>query len=228
MSTSPRKVVELRTMRAAVHLEMTSDFVCPWCFIGERRLRKALASVPDIEVKLTWRPFQLNAWIPPQGMSRRDYRVLKFGSWEESLRMDAEVVNAGRAEGLEFNFDKVHRIANTFDLHRLMQLAQKEADPHELAVRLMEGYFSHGTDLSDRLEVIAIATRAGLPEKHVVEVLESASFAAEVRALETATRISGTYGIPEFRLGDTRLTGAKPVASLVAAIRAAATKQLRV
>src|SRR5271168_5286597 len=220
MSVSPRMAARMRDTRI-VHVEVTSDFVCPWCFIGERRLRLALAQLPEIPVELAWLPFQLNPWVPKNGMSRRDYRIRKFGSWEQSLELDAEVVEAGRADGLQFNFQSVERIPNTFELHRVMQYAQREGDPNELAVRLMTAYFSQGVDLSDRRQVLALAVDTGLPAQGVREILESDTFAAEVRALETAARNSGTYAIPELEIGLHRLTGAGTVASLVSAIRAA-------
>ncbi len=103
-----------------------------------------------------------------------------------------------------------------------MQYAQREGDPSELAVRLMTAYFSHGVDLSDRRQVLALAVDTGLPAPGVREILESDTFAAEVRALETEARNSGTYAIPELKIGLHRLAGARTVASLVSAIRAAA------
>jgi len=221
MSVSPQTAAGMQGARI-VHVGITFDFVCPWCFIGERRLRLALAQLPEIPVEVAWTPFQLNPWVPKSGMSRRDYRIRKFGSWEQSLELDAEVVEAGRADGLQFNFQSVERIPNTFELHRVMQYAQREGDPNELAVRLMTAYFSQGVDLSDWRQVLAIAVDTGLPAQGVREILESDTFAAEVRALETEARNSGTYAIPELKVGLHRLTGARTVASLVSAIRAAA------
>jgi predicted DsbA family dithiol-disulfide isomerase len=221
MSASPQIEAEMQGARI-VHVRITSDFVCPWCFIGERRLRLALAQLPGVPVKLAWVPFQLNPWVPKNGMSRQDYRIRKFGSWERSLELDAEVVEAGRADGLKFNFQIMERIPNTFELHRVMQYAQREGDPNQLAVRLMTAYFSQGVDLSDRREVLALAVDTGLPAQGVREILDSDTFTAEVRALETEARNSGTYAIPELKVALHRLTGARTVTSLVSAIRAAA------
>ncbi len=221
MSVSPRMAAEMRDTRV-VHVGVTSDFVCPWCFIGERRLRLALAQLREIPVELDWLPFQLNPWVPKNGMSRRDYRIRKFGSWELSLELDAEVVEAGRADGLQFNFQNVERIPNTFDLHRVMQYAQREGDPNEFAIRVMTAYFSQGIDLSDRSQVLALAVDTGLPARGVREILDGDAFTAEVTALETEARNSGTYAIPELRVGLHRLTGAPTVASLISAIRSAA------
>ncbi|MFI4997734.1 MAG: DsbA family protein, partial [Hyphomicrobiales bacterium] len=98
-----------------IEVAVTSDFICPWCLIGERRLRKAIASLPgEIEVSLAFRPFELNPDMPPQGRDRKAYRVAKFGSLARSEAMDAQIAEIGREEGLAFNFDKMARTPSTF------------------------------------------------------------------------------------------------------------------
>jgi predicted DsbA family dithiol-disulfide isomerase len=205
-----------------IDVQITSDFVCPWCFIGEARLRKALAHLTNITVEVSWKPFQLNPWVALNGVSRWNYRVYKFGSWERSQQLDAVVAAVGRADGLDFNFETVERTPNTFALHRVMQIAQREGDPGELAVLLMQGYFTSGMDLSDEQQVIALASKAGLSAQRVQNVLHSDEFSGEVIALEGAARQAGITAIPHFSIGGSTLSGAASVSVLVETIRAAA------
>jgi predicted DsbA family dithiol-disulfide isomerase len=104
-----------------LHVDVISDVICPWCFIGKRRLEKAIAAlVCQHEVRVRWLPFQLNPAMPKEGISRREYRTRKFGSWERSLELDARVIEVGKVEGIEFGFDKIERTPNTLDAHRLI------------------------------------------------------------------------------------------------------------
>src|ERR1700676_866902 len=103
-------------------IDVTSDAICPWCYIGKRRLEKALALAGPDGVRVWWHPFQLNPGMPKEGMNRKDYRSAKFGSWERSLALDAHVMAAGRAEGILFRFDLIDRTPNTLDAHRLIGL----------------------------------------------------------------------------------------------------------
>src|SRR5947207_15995242 len=105
----------------ALHIDVISDVICPWCFIGKRRLEKAIATlVSQHEVRVRWLPFQLNPTMPNEGISRREYRTAKFGSWERSLELDAGVVAAGKTEGITFAFERIERTPNTLDAHRLI------------------------------------------------------------------------------------------------------------
>src|SRR5258708_26514372 len=104
--------------------DVTSDVICPWCFIGKRRLEKASAVLRgQRDVRVRWHPFQLNPHMPKGGMNRQEYRTAKFGSWERSLALDAQVAEAGRGEGIPFAFDRIMRTPNTLDAHRLIGLA---------------------------------------------------------------------------------------------------------
>src|SRR4029077_10183314 len=108
-----------------IAVDVISDVICPWCFIGKRRLEKAIAA-HDGQVKVRWLPFQLNPTMPKVGISRRDYRTKKFGSWERSQELDTQVAAAGAAEGIHFSFDRIERTPNTLDAHRLIWLADWE------------------------------------------------------------------------------------------------------
>ena len=111
----------------ALEISVISDVICPWCFIGKRRLEKAVAAVKGRhEVRVRWLPFQLNPTMPKDGMSRQEYRIRKFGSWERSLELDARLAAVGEAEGIRFAFDRIERTPNTLDAHRLIGLAGKQ------------------------------------------------------------------------------------------------------
>src|SRR5215469_4054609 len=114
-----------------IPVTITSDFICPWCFIGERRLARAVAHLSEdlreeIRLEISWRPFELNPNIPADGIDRRAYRVAKFGSWEYSQRLDAQVVEAGKKDGAVFNYDRISRTPNTRRAHRLVWWAMRE------------------------------------------------------------------------------------------------------
>jgi predicted DsbA family dithiol-disulfide isomerase len=105
-----------------LHIDVISDVICPWCYIGKKRLEKAIAA-HDGQVKVRWLPFQMNPAMPKDGISRREYRTKKFGSWERWLELDAQVATAGTAEGIRFAFDRMERIPNTLEAHRLIWMA---------------------------------------------------------------------------------------------------------
>ena len=120
-----------------ISVDVISDVICPWCYIGKHRLEKAVATLAQ-PVKVRWLPFQLNPTMPKEGISRRDYRIKKFGSWERSLELDSQVAAAGRAEGIDFAFDKMERTPNTLDAHRLIWLADKQDVQNAVVERYSE------------------------------------------------------------------------------------------
>ena len=114
--------------KATLAIEVISDAICPWCWVAKRRLDSAIAALaPDVTATVTWRPFELNPEMPKAGVDRRAYRSAKFGSWQHSQALDAQVAAAGRSEGLVFNHDKMERTPNTVDAHRLIRLAGQQA-----------------------------------------------------------------------------------------------------
>src|SRR3954447_18065776 len=141
----------------ALHVDVISDVICPWCFIGKRRLEKAVAAVESQhEVRVRWLPFQLNPTMPKEGISRREYRTRKFGSWERSLELDARVVAVGEAEGIQFAFDRIERTPNTLDAHRLIWLADEEGVQDAVVEALFRAYFTEGRDISERQALIDV------------------------------------------------------------------------
>ena len=206
-----------------VTVTITSDFICPWCFIGERRLEKAIATLPqDIQVDLQWRPFELNHDMPVEGMDRMVYRSAKFGSWERSQAMDAEVTAVGKVNGIEFAYDRITRTPNTFAAHRLMWLAGEAGNPTLLADKLFTAYFTDAFDLSDPEVLKRIGVDAGLPAARVAAVIDDGEGAKQVRQLEMEARRLGIRGVPLLRIGKVVISGARNSAVLAAALRAAA------
>src|SRR3954449_2225478 len=149
-------------------IDVISDVICPWCFIGMRRLEKALGGRP---ATVRWHPFQLNPDMPHEGIERRAYRIRKFGSWERSQELDAQVAAAGRGEGIAFNFDRMARTPNTLDAHQVIWLAGERGVQDAAAEALFLAYFTDGRDLSDRATLAEVAAEAGLDRAEVDEML---------------------------------------------------------
>src|SRR6516225_5115308 len=145
----------------ALLVDVLSDVICPWCYIGKRRLEKAVAALGG-PVKVRWLPFQLNPTMPKQGISRREYRTKKFGSWERSQELDARVIEVGKAEGIHFAFDRIERTPNTLDAHRLIWLAEKQGVQGAVVEALFCAYFTEGRDISHRQGLLAVVAGAGL------------------------------------------------------------------
>jgi predicted DsbA family dithiol-disulfide isomerase len=182
-------------------IDVISDVVCPWCFIGKRRLEKAVALKPDIVVKVRYRPFFLNSWVPREGMSREDYLIKKFGSVANYMANAPRVVAAARQEGLVYNIDAIKRQPNTIDCHRLIRWSGESGDPGRMKQRLMDLYFTDGGDLSDREVLVAAAQECGMDADTVRQRLASDedvdSVTTETRSVEAA----GVNSVPYFILG---------------------------
>jgi len=206
-----------------IEVAVTSDFICPWCLIGERRLRKAISTLPgETEVSLAFRPFELNPDMPPEGWDRKSYRVAKFGSLARSEALDARIMEIGRAEGIAFDYGRITRTPSTFAAHRLMWLAEREGDPERLADFLFAAYFADGRDIGDRAVLASLAVASGLARARVEAFLDGEEGAGEVRALEIEAHGAGVSGVPCFEIGDVRVVGAQSPAILAEALRRAA------
>jgi len=208
----------------SVRISITSDFICPWCFVGEHRLASAVARLPQgVAVQTAWRPFELNPGMPPEGMDRRGYRVAKFGSWERGQAMDARVAGVAAQDGLRFDYDRITRTPNTFRAHRLMWLAAREgAVADRLARSMFESYFTEGRDLSDPAVLVDLAGGIGMDPALITAFLSGNDGAEAVRALERNAQRDGIDGVPFIRIGDIELSGAQPVEVFEAALREAA------
>ena len=144
-----------------LQVDVISDVICPWCLIGKRRLEKAIAAHGG-PVRVRWLPFQLNPTMPKEGISRREYRTKKFGSWERSLELDAQMVAVGETEGIHFACDRMERTPNTLDAHRLIWLADQEGIQDAVVERLFLAYFTDGRDISKRQTLIDVVAEADL------------------------------------------------------------------
>jgi predicted DsbA family dithiol-disulfide isomerase len=185
-------------------IDMVSDIACPWCFIGKRRLEKAIALQPKIAVAVSYRPYFLNPWVPRAGMSRTEYLTAKFGSVERYRANAERIVAAARDEGLVYNVDRITRQPNTLDCHRLIRWAEEAADAGgaaQMKQRLMDLYFTEGADLTDNEVLIAAAGNCALDTDLIRRRLESDDDVAAVNADAEAARAAGIEGVPCFILG---------------------------
>ena len=189
-------------------IDVISDVICPWCFIGKRRLEKALGAR---QATVRWHPFQLNPDMPREGIERKSYRIRKFGSWERSQELDAQVAAAGRGEGIAFNFDRQSRTPNTLDAHRVIWLAGERCVQNAVVEALFLAYFTEGRDLSDRATLAVVAAGAGLDRGEVDELLAGNGGLDDVSAGEEQARRLGVSGVPFFIVNRrVALSGAQP------------------
>ena len=188
-----------------------SDVICPWCYVGKRRLEAALAS-PGMPSKIafTWRPFELNPDMPAEGVERKVYRARKFGE-ARSAELDVQMASTGREFGIEFAFDRMQRTPNTRLAHRLIWEADRQNRQDAVVERLFHGYFEEGLDIgrSDVLE--AIATEAGLESEGVGQSLTGSDSLEAVTKLEQQGYAMGIQGVPFFiLLAKYSISGAQP------------------
>jgi predicted DsbA family dithiol-disulfide isomerase len=209
--------------RSTLAIDVISDVVCPWCYIGKRLLEQAIALKPEIPVEVRFRPYFLNPWVPREGMSREDYLIAKFGSVERYNSNNNRVVEAAAAVGLSYNRDRITRQPNTLDCHRLILWAGESGKAATMKQRLMEIYFSEGGDLTQAEVLVGAAVDCGLDGEQVRALLASQQDVERVeRAAKSATE-AGIEGVPCFIIGGMiALTGAQPPESLAAAIERAA------
>ncbi len=211
----------------SIPVTIISDFICPWCLIGERRLAKAIEALPDdLTVELDWKPFELNPTMPREGMNRRLYRSLKFGSWERSSMLDAQTVAAAKGDDVAFDYEAMEKTPNTFAAHRLMQLAQRHGLAPRLAGALLSAYFEQGRDIGDPATLTEIAAEQGLDRAEAAAFLAGDEGASEVRASEEAQAAAGLRSVPAFVIGGEVITGAQSVATFEAALRRASEQDL--
>ena len=184
-----------------VRIDVVSDVVCPWCFIGKRRLEKALALKPDVPVDVHWHPYFLNDWIPREGISREDYLTTKFGSPARYADIAQRVSAAAAAEGLDYAMDKISRQPNTLDAHRLIRWAGGIGKSAEMKQKLMDLYFTGGADLTNHAVLAQAAADIGLDPEDVAEALASNQDVAEVEREALAAKEAGIDGVPCFIFG---------------------------
>jgi predicted DsbA family dithiol-disulfide isomerase len=185
-----------------VRIDVVSDVVCPWCFIGKRRLEKAIALNPDIPVEVHWRPYFLNDWIPREGISREQYLTTKFGSVERYKGIAQRVSAAAAAEGLDYAMDKISRQPNTLDSHRLIRWAGEIGKAAEMKQKLMDLYFTEGADLTDHAVLAQAAADIGLDADATRKALASDKDVAEIERDAFSAKEAGIEGVPCFIFGN--------------------------
>ena len=200
-------------------IDVVSDIVCPWCYIGKRRLERALALRPDVPVEVRWRPFFLNPWVPREGIDRDQYLETKFGSVDAYKAIAKRVAAAAAQEGLVYALDGITRQPNTIDAHRLIRWAQERGNASKMKQRLMELYFRDGGDLTDREVLVQAAHDAGLDPDEVRRDLASERDVAEVEAEAARANQAGINGVPFFIFGNKLgVSGAQSPEALAEAI----------
>jgi predicted DsbA family dithiol-disulfide isomerase len=208
-----------------IQISITSDFICPWCYIGEKRLARAIERLASgIEVKLQWLPFELNPDMPPEGMDRGTYLSNKFGSLERVQAMQARIELAGRGDGASFDYQRIQRTPNTFLAHRLSWLAQREDKQRPFVEAAFQAYFADGRDLGSADVLTEIAVASGLDRNAVAAFLSSGDGVDSVRALERIALERGIQGVPYFDVAGTAIVGAQPAETLLQTIIEAASR----
>ncbi|BCG73462.1 DSBA oxidoreductase [Mesorhizobium sp. 113-1-2] len=214
----------------AITVDVVSDVVCPWCFIGQKRLDKAVAAAGNVDVHIRWRPFQLDPTIPPQGKDRREYMLAKFGSDERIREIHARIEPLGEAEGISFAFDAIRVAPNTLDAHRLIRWAGAagEAVQNRLVRRLFQLNFEEGVNIGDHAVLVEAAREAGMDASVVATLLPTDADVEAVRTeIATASRM-GISGVPCFLLeGKYAVMGAQDADTLADAIRQVAAAKAR-
>ncbi len=184
--------------KARLAVEVVHDLVCPWCYLGVRRLGRTVARRPDLLVDVTWRPFLLNPDMPRGGMSRGDYVLRKFGGEERARRMYASVTEIGRAEGLLFRFDRVRRTPSSVDAHRLVRWAAEFGRADEVVEAIFAAHFTDGRDVGDLAVLTAIAASCGLRPGPARSYLAGGGEVDSVHAENLRAHRLGINGVPCF------------------------------
>ncbi|HJQ29935.1 MAG TPA: DsbA family oxidoreductase [Rubrobacter sp.] len=202
-------------------VDVYSDVVCPWCYIGERRLAKALVNRPDLEAEVRWRPFQLQPGMPEGGLPWAEFARRKFGE-DGAKTAFARVVAAGKPDGIHFDLDQVASAPNTVDAHRLILLAGDHGVQWRVADALFLAYFTEGRDLNDHEDLVAVASGTGLGAEDVREYLAGKAGVSEVHSSQEEAWQLGITGVPLFVFdGRYALYGAQPVEVFEQALEAA-------
>lgn len=188
------------TQKAALHVEVIADLICPFCYLGKRRLDVALRAVQG-PCETSWYPWQLNPEMPAEGVSFEDYVARRFGSPAAVAPVLESLVQEGKDEGIEFRFDQIKRVPNTMHAHQLMYLAEAQGrDQMALAESLMAAFFEHGEDIGNTEVLIRLGGRAGIANADVVRVVDDPAAREIVQSREAQVRASGISGVPGFLL----------------------------
>ncbi|MBN9670583.1 DsbA family oxidoreductase [Roseibium aggregatum] len=202
-----------------ITIDIVSDVMCPWCYIGKRRLEKALKTVPDLRVKVRWHPFQLDETLPGTGKDRKQYLSDKFGGLKRAGEIYAQIATAGAEEGIDFAFDAIALSPNTLDCHRLILWSRADDLQDEVVERLFQAYFLKGEDLTKSETLVRISEEAGMQSDLVEQLLETETDLDKVRDQIAKAQESGVSGVPCFIIdGRFVLAGAEKPETIAAAL----------
>jgi predicted DsbA family dithiol-disulfide isomerase len=195
-----------------ISIDVVSDVVCPWCYIGKRRLENALSRLPEnYEVDVNFLPFELNPDIPKTGTNHKEYLANKFGSKERYDQLTEHVVNVAAGEGLKFDYAKQVMMPNTLDAHRLIQFAKKFGKQPEMKEAFMKAYFEDGVDLTKSENLVNLAEKAGLDRTTVQSFLDTDEGAVEIKTMEQMNYQRGISGVPFYIINNKYgVSGAQP------------------
>ena len=205
-------------------IDVISDAICPWCYIGKRHLESALALLDKqgLHFTVAWHPFQLNPDMPREGVERAQYRLAKFGSAERSRQLDERITETAATVGLEFHLDRLTRTPNTLDAHRLIRLAGQRGVQDGVVEALFEGYFCDGADIGNAEVLTRLGVEGGLERDEITAMLASDTGLKEVAAADRMARNAGIQGVPSFALqGHVLFSGAVPADEMAQAFRRA-------
>jgi predicted DsbA family dithiol-disulfide isomerase len=206
-------------------IDIISDAICPWCWVGRTNLAIALEQLrgEGLEFCTRWRPYQLNPDMPEEGLPRNEYRTSKFGSLERSRQLDAQMTQVGRSVGLDFHFELVRRTPNTVAAHRVTRMAEPLGLQDAVVDALFRAYFQQGRDIGDTATLVEIAAEAGMDGAAVAAMLAGEEGRKEVVAWDMSARQAGVSGVPSFVMDRHLLfSGAVPPDQMADAFRRAA------
>ena len=195
----------LADIRTRVALEVAFDLICPWCFLGTRRLARAIRRRSDLVADITWRPFLLNPDMPRAGMTRLDYVTRKFGSEERSRRLYGQIAELGSAEGVPFRFERIGRTPSSVDAHRLVRMAARGGASglaNELVDALFVAHFAEGRDIGDPRVLLSVGEAHGLEARAVRLMLAGHEMVDEVHSENLRAHRLGINGVPCFVVGE--------------------------
>ncbi|MCY4179849.1 MAG: DsbA family oxidoreductase [Litoreibacter sp.] len=198
-------------MAGRIKLDIISDPICPWCYIGKSGLDRALEKNPDHPFEIEWHPFQLNPDMPAGGMDRRQYLETKFGGKENAVRVYGQIADAAEASGLKINFEAIEKTPNTLDAHRLIHWAGLEGRQTDIVSKLFKAYFVEGRDIGAHDVLVEIAQAAEMNGDMVARLLDSESDLEDIEARDAHARERGVTGVPCFIVANQHaLPGAQP------------------
>lgn len=203
-------------------IAITSDFICPWCLVVEKRLSRAISLVhPAVEVDRLWLPFELNPQMLETGMDRKIYRTQKFGSWEYSQMLDSKTVQATQADDINFRYNLMRVTPNTRKAHRLTWWAGKQGKATQMAERILVAYFTEGQDIGN-VEILSnLAAEIGIDATQAKVFLNSDEGIQEIADLEQQAIAQGIHSVPTVRIGREIISGAQLMEVFVAALQKA-------